>query len=158
MLNESDPRISPITHYLSASRTSISAAVEHLIRLKYLRKNAGHGHPLRPAYALTNKGRAVAEWAVELDKKLERDNWAIARRTWTLPVIRQVIPTSRYGELRSNLKPVTDRALSESLKILGQYQWLNRHVDADEKPPRVSYSPQGTGKLLVPVLKESLRI
>jgi len=158
MLNENDPRISPITHYFSASRTSISAAVEHLIKLKLLRKNAGHGHPLRPAFVLTKKGRAVAEWAVELDKQLEPTDWTIARRTWVLPIVREVIPECRFGELRSKLNPVTDRALSETLKTLGKHQWLDRLVDADVAPPSVTYSPQGMGKIIVPVLKESLRI
>jgi len=158
MLNENDARISPITHYFAASRTSISAALEHLIQLKYLRKNAGHGHPLRPAYVLTKKGRAVAEWAVELDKKLKPDDWIIARRTWTLPIIRQVYPERRYVELRSSLNPITDRALSETLKVLGKHQWLNRHVDANLTPPSVTYIPQGTGATLVPVLEESLKI
>jgi len=158
MLNENDPRISPITHYFSASRTSISAALEHLIRLKYLRKNTGHGHPLRPAYVLTGKGRAVAEWAVELNKIMGPDDWRIARRTWALPVLRQAIPQSRYGELRANLNPVTDRALSQTLKTLGKHQWLHRQVDADLAPPSVTYIPQGKGKILVPVLSESLSI
>lgn len=158
MVNENDPRISPITHYFSASRTSISAALEHLIKFGYLRKNTGRGHPLRPAYVLTGKGKPVAEWAVELNKFLGPDDWRIARRTWALPILRHVIPESRYGELRAKLNPVTDRALSETLKMLGGHQWLDRLVDASLAPPSVTYIPQGTGKMLVPVLSESLNI
>ncbi len=158
MLNENDARISPITHYFSASRTSISATLEHLLKLGYLRKNSGHGHPLRPAYVLTNKGRAVAEWAFELDKQLEPADWAVARRTWSLPIIRQVVPESRFGELRANLNPITDRALSQTLKTLGEQQWLDRLVDGNKTPPSVIYIPQGVGKKLVPLLEESLRI
>ena len=158
MYRQNDPRISPITHHFSASRTSISAALKHLVELGYLRKNAGHGHPLRPAYVLTAKGKAIGEWAAELDHVLEPVEWRIARRTWVLPVLREMIPVSRYGELRSKLRPVTDRALSETLKKLGENNWLDRCVDIDSTPPRVTYIPQGTGQLLVPALKESLRI
>ena len=158
MHHKNDPRISPITHHFSASRTSITAALQHLIELKYLRKNSGHGHPLRPAYVLTTKGKAVAEWAAELDNFLEPIDWKIARRTWALPILREMIPVSRYGELRSKLRPVTDRALSETLKKLGENSWLDRCVDIDDSPPSVTYIPHGIGQLLVPALKESLRI
>ncbi len=158
MHHKNDPRISPITHHFSASRTSITAALQHLIELKYLRKNSGHGHPLRAAYVLTTKGKAVAEWAAELDNFLEPIDWKIARRTWALPILREMIPVSRYGELRSKLRPVTDRALSETLKKLGENSWLDRCVDIDDSPPSVTYIPHGIGQLLVPALKESLRI
>ena len=153
-----DPRISPIAHHLSASRTSISVAVRHLIEMGYLRKNSGHGHPLRPAYVLTPKGKATAEWAAELDQFLEPDDWKIARRSWTLPILRAVSPACRYGELRSKLNPVTDRALSETLKALGENQWVNRHIDGDSSPPSVTYLPCGTGKLIVPILNESINV
>lgn len=96
------------------------------MKLGYLRKNTGHGHPLRPAYVLTARGRAVAEWAAEVDRLLDSTEWKIARRTWTLPILREMNPASRYGELRSRLRPVTDRALSETLKKLGENNWLDR--------------------------------
>ncbi len=155
---QNDPRISPITHHFSASRTSISGALHHLVELKYLQRNSGHGHPLRPAYVLTNKGKAIAAWAAELDSLLEPTDWKIARRSWSLPILREMIPTSRYGELRSKLRPVTDRALSETLKNLGENNWLERCVDINRSPPSVSYIPLGTGELLVPALRESLSI
>ena len=155
---QNDPRISPITHHFSASRTSISSALQHLIELRYLRKNSGHGHPLRPAYLLTAKGRAIAEWAAELDSFLEPTDWKIARRAWALPILREMIPESRYGELRSKLSPVTDRALSVTLKKLGENHWLGRCVDINNSPPSVTYIPLGTGELLVPALRESLSI
>ena len=155
---QNDPRISPITHHFAASRTSISGALRHLVDLQYLRKNPGHGHPLRPAYVLTAKGKAIAEWAGKLDEILEPTDWRIARRSWALPILREVIPARRYGELRSKLNPVTDRALSETLKLLGENQWVNRHVDADFSPPSVTYLPIGTGKLIVPILNESLNL
>ncbi|MFK8081934.1 MAG: winged helix-turn-helix transcriptional regulator [Granulosicoccus sp.] len=158
MHEKNDPRISPITHFFKASRTSISAAVQHLVELGYVRKNTGHGHPLRPAYILTLKGRGVAAWAAELDSELEVAEWKIARRTWTLPILRESSPERRFGELRSKLYPVTDRALSQTLKTLGEKHWLDRYVDVDQSPPSVTYAPLGTGELLVPVLLESFKL
>lgn len=158
MHSQNDPRISPITHHLSASRTSITAALHHLVELGYLQKNSGHGHPLRPAYVLTSKGKDTAVWATGLNNVLGPAQWKIARRTWSLPILRVASPESRFGELRSKLCPVTDRALSESLKTLSANQWLSRRVDADLSPPGVTYIPTGIGELLVPVLQESLRI
>ncbi len=158
MYRQKDPRISPIAHHFSAGRTSISSALKHLIALGYLRKNSGHGHPLRPAYVLTSKGNAVAEWAVELTKFLEPSDWKIAHRSWALPILREASPERRFGELRSQLTPVTDRALSETLKTLGEYRWLDRLVDGNCSPPSVSYIPIGTGKLLTPILSESFHV
>lgn len=155
---QNDPRVSPIAHHFSASRTSISGALQHLVELRFLRKNSGHGHPLRPAYALTPKGKAIAEWAAELDSFLEPIDWKIARRAWALPILRETTPGSRYGELRSKLTPVTDRALSVTLKKLSENHWLDRCVDINNSPPSVTYIPLGTGERLVPALKESLSI
>ncbi len=155
---QNDPRISPIAHHFSAGRTSIVGALSHLIEMGYLRKNSGHGHPLRPAYVLTPKGKAIAEWAAELDGFLEPNDWKIARRSWALPIIRAVAPARRFGELRSILNPVTDRALSETLKTLGENQWVNRHIDGDSSPPSVTYLPLGTGQLIVSILNESLNV
>ena len=66
------------------------------------------------------------------------------------------MPARRHGELRSKLNPVTDRALSETLKVLGENQWVDRQVDADFSAPSVTYLPAGTGKLIAPILNESL--
>ena len=85
-------------------------------------------------------------------------DWKVARRSWALPILREVTPARRYGELRSKLNPVTDRALSETLKVLGENQWVNRHVEANFSPPSVTYLPTGTGKLIAPILNESLNL
>ena len=155
---QQDVRISPITHHYLASRTAISGAFKHLIELRYVQKNSGHGHPLRPAYVLTKKGRSVAAWAAEFDELLTPNEWEIARRSWALPILRQTNPERRYCDLRKDLHPITDRALSETLKLLGENQWVNRVVDVDQSPPSVTYTPRGIGKTLTPILRDSLRL
>ena len=144
-----------MAHYFSAGRTSISAALKHLIELGYLRKNPGHGHPLRPQYRLTAKGKRVGAWAFSMDELLKPADWKVARRSWTLPILRESIPSRRFAELRSGLHPVTDRALSESLKVMGDRHWIARRVDAEASPPSVSYVPDGIGRVLVPCIESS---
>lgn len=153
-----DARISPLAHKLSAGRTAITSSMEYLIELGYVQRTRGHGHPLRPAFELTRKGELVAEWAIELDNILVPENWSIAARTWSLPVMRLTDSTPRFGELRSDLKPVTDRALSQTLKILTKHDWVTRDVNTEAAPPEVSYAPSGIGEVLIPCLEKSFSL
>jgi len=150
-----DARISPLAHQLSTGRTAISASMQYLIELGYVRRASGHGHPLRPAFQLTTKGKAVAEWATELDEALAPNYWGIAARTWSLPVMRLSSSSPRFGKLRSDLSPVTDRALSQTLKMLANDYWISRDVNTEASPPEVSYSPCGIGEALIPCLERS---
>ena len=153
-----DARISPLAFHLSTGRTAIVASIGHLIELGYVRRTKGHGHPLRPAFQLTKKGEIVAKWAIELDHILLPENWSIAARTWTLPIMRLTDSAPRFGELRSELKPVTDRALSQSLKTLVSHDWVTRDVNVTTAPPEVSYSPCGIGEILIPCLENSFSL
>lgn len=153
-----DARISPLAHELSTGRTAITSSMAYLLELEYVRRTKGHGHPLRPAFELTRKGEVVAEWAFELDNILTPENWNIAARTWSLPVMRLTNSAPRYGELRSELKPVTDRALSQTLKILASHDWVTRAVNSEAAPPEVSYSPSGMGEVLIPCLERSFSL
>ena len=150
-----DARISPLAHQLSTGRTAITCSMKYLMELGYLRRTKGNGHPLRPAFELTRKGEIVAEWAIELDNILVPENWFIAARTWSLPVMRLTGSTPRFGELRSCLKPVTDRALSQTLKVLTKHDWVTRTVNTEAAPPEVSYAPSGVGEVLIPCLEKS---
>lgn len=151
-------RISPMAHELATGRTAITASVGYLIELGYVQRTKGHGHPLRPAFELTKKGEVVAAWAIELDSILATNNWEIAGRTWSLPVMRLTHSEPRFGQLRSELKPVTDRALSQTLKLLTNNDWVTRTVNSNAAPPEVSYSPVGMGKILTPCLEKSFSL
>jgi DNA-binding HxlR family transcriptional regulator len=151
-------RISPMAHKLSTGRTAISASLDYLIELGYVRRTKGHGHPLRPAFELTKQGEIVAAWAMELDNILAPESWAIASRSWSLPVMRLTDAAPRFGQLRSELNPVTDRALSQTLKILANHNWITRRVNTEAAPPEVSYSPGNVGEVLIPCLEKSFLI
>ena len=148
-------RISPLAHELSTGRTAITASIGYLMELGYVRRTKGHGHPLRPAFELTKQGEIVAVWAIELNNILGRENWDVAARTWSLPVMRLTDSAPRFGQLRSELNPVTDRALSQTLKVLTNHDWITRAVNSEAAPPEVSYSPVGMGEILIPCLEKS---
>jgi len=151
-------RISPMAHELSTGRTAITASIGYLIDIGYVRRTKGHGHPLRPAFELTKQGEIVANWAIELDSLLATESWDVASRTWSLPVMRLTHSAPRFGQLRSELKPITDRALSQTLKMLANHDWITRAVNSEAAPPEVSYSPGGMGELLIPCLVKSFRL
>jgi len=153
-----DARISPLAHELSTGRTAITASMGYLIELGYVRRTKGHGHPLRPAFELTKTGDKVADWAIELDNILAPESWDVAARSWSLPVMRLIDSGPRFGELRSELKPVTDRALSQALKRLVRQDWVTRAVNSEAAPPEVSYTPHGMGEILIPCLERSFSL
>ncbi|MFK7996996.1 MAG: winged helix-turn-helix transcriptional regulator [Granulosicoccus sp.] len=153
-----DARITPLAYEFSTGRTAITSSMGYLIELGYVKRTKGHGHPLRPAFELTKKGQNVAEWAMELDEILAPESWSIAARTWSLPVMRLTSSAPRFGKLRSELKPVTDRALSQTLKILVTQKWVTRAVNVDAAPPEVSYLPCGIGEILIPCLENSFSL
>ncbi|MEO0324380.1 MAG: winged helix-turn-helix transcriptional regulator, partial [Myxococcota bacterium] len=83
---------------------------------------------------------------------------ATARRAWTLPVLRIAHETRSFGELRSALRPVTDRALALCLQRLVAERLLHRDVDGSQRPPRVSYIGEGRGAALSDALQPSRRL
>lgn len=149
MENGISGRVSPLAAAAGCGRTSMSASVEHLVLLGLLEKNPGHGHPLRPEYRFTSQGAKIAEWALELDSFVKSDDEKILlRNKWTLPLLSCIDDEARYSEIRRQLIPVTDRALSASLGKLTNSDWLKRKVKGSTSPPIVSYCTLNKGKKL----------
>jgi len=140
-------RVSPLAAAAGCGRTSMSASVKHLVFLGLLENNPGHGHPLRPEYRFTHRGASIAEWALELDSIVKSDDEkALLRNKWSLPLVSCIPDEVRYSEIRRQLVPVTDRALSASLVRLIDSRWLRRNVNGNISPPIVSYRILNTGK------------
>ena len=149
-------RVSPVAHALGAGRTPISTTFAHLVDMELLARNQGHGHPLRPEFALTDFGHITAQWALGLrDQVNDQNDWQLLRRSWTLPVLRLTDDASRYARLRASLAPITDRALSLSLKVMQNRGWLDREVATEIMPPQVSYVATGPARILMPALRQS---
>ncbi len=133
-------RQAPLLAATGATRTAFRASLEHLIQLDLLERNPGHGHPLRSEYRLTTGGRDIAKFAGQsVDTVKDQPEAALLRRTWTLPILAVTGAPKRFKEIRSDLAPITDRALSTSLQHLEDHQCVRRHVDVSLRPLRPTY-------------------
>ena len=140
-------RVSPLAAAAGSGRPAMTASVQHLVSLHLLERNPGHGHPLRPEYRLTSQGILVADWAAKLYTFIDSDTEkAIIRNKWSLPIISCLPEERRYSDIRRELKPITDRALSNCLGVLTDYKWITRSVSAESTPVKVNYSTNNVGK------------
>ena len=139
-------RQAPLLAETSASRTSFAASLEHLVQLKLLERNPGHGHPLRPEFRLTQAGKIAAETADRIVKLVPDDReFALLRRSWTVPILALTDMPRRFSDIRSGLAPITDRALSKSLVQLEEKDWLQRDIDTSHRVPFPVYHAANQG-------------
>ncbi|WP_421704434.1 winged helix-turn-helix transcriptional regulator [Aliiroseovarius sp.] len=139
-------RQAPLLAATGASRTAFAQSLAHLIDLGVLERNPGHGHPLRPEYRLTATGKEAAAMAARImEAKVNDAGLALLRRSWTVPVLATCQQPRFFGEVKTALPPITDRALSQSLKQLQARDWITRAVDTDIHPPRALYQAMGSG-------------
>lgn len=135
-------RVYPLANTLKTSPISIKSAIEHLTAMHLIVKNSGHGHPLRPEFMLTPLGKALAPKAVEiLHYGAKHRVLPLLRKRWTLPIIAVLEGARSFGGLRRSLTPVTDRALSLSLKDLTSARLVQRTVLGNHLPPTTLYVP-----------------
>lgn len=146
-------RAAELTHRLGVTRTSLTRSIEHLRACGWVRRNPGHGHPLRPEYVLTETGASVAEHARKLCAAYEE----LSLRPedlprWSLPVVVDLTPAARrFSELRSDLEPATPRALSLTIKQMIGTELIDRSV-IDDFPPVPIYGLTGRGRELAAAL------
>ena len=142
-------RQAPLLAATGAGRTAFAQSLSHLFDLNLLERNPGYGHPLRPEFRLTPEGVRIAAIAGRIVKAGARDEDApLLRRAWTVPVLAACQRPRFFGEIRAQLAPITDRALSQSLKQLQAHHWLQRHTDTDRPPPRPSYLAANEGLII----------
>ena len=124
---------------LGAPAGSMKLNLEVLISSGIVMRNPGYGHPMRPEYILTLRGMTIGESAQKLfDILPER---ALGEIKWCLPCVSVLEGNSRFGEVRSALPGITDRALSKVLKVLEESGAAAREVEPSY-PPRVFYHIQ----------------
>lgn len=59
--------------------------------------------------------------------------------------------TMRFGELKNKLPNITQKMLTQQLRVLEENGLVNRHIYA-QVPPKVEYSLTEAGKSLIPIL------
>ena len=132
-----------------AGRTAFAQSLAHLLALGLVIRNPGHGHPLRPEYALSQAGLPVAAAAGRITQSIpDTGDPTLLRKTWTVPILALATQPRSFTGIKHRLSPVTDRALSLSLKQLQQADWVHREIDPALHPPRATYSGQGTGLII----------
>jgi len=140
-------RQAPLIAATKANRSSFAASLEHLVKLGLLERNPGHGHPLRPEFRLTQAGVTAAAMAGRVMEIVPNsDAFAIVRRNWAVPVLAITKAPKRFSAIKSGLGKVTDRALSQSLSLLEEQQWLSREIDVSQRSPFPTYCAINTGR------------
>ena len=142
-------RQAPLLAASGAGRTAFAQSLGHLIDLGLVERNPGHGHPLRPEYRLTPKGAEIARVADRVARAVPRPSERdLLRRAWTIPVLAVSQEPQCFTDIKNRLPPITDRALSQSLKLLQGRRWLERRIDPVTRPPRPLYQAANAGMLI----------
>lgn len=129
-----------------AGRTAFAQSLRHLIEIGLVERNPGHGHPLRPEFRLTSAGIIAAAAAHRILKNSPKSEARdLLRKSWTVPILAISTQPRQFSQLKSGLRTITDRALSQSLKALQSNDWLSRSVDPAAYPPRPTYRAVGIG-------------
>lgn len=150
-------RQAPLLAATGASRTAFSQSLDHLITIGLLERNPGHGHPLRPEFRLTPRGKAAAAIANKIQNVSGDEDQDLLRRSWTLPVLTSLHSPSHFNEIKRNLQTITDRALSQSLKSMEVRNWVCRSVDDAARPPRSIYRAVNTGDAISRITAPEIR-
>lgn len=136
-----------LEHRLGISRSTLQRTLEGVIALGLVTRNPGYGHPLRPEYLLTERGRHVAPACASLEKALEHlEVTEVALNKWSLPMLDALMrEQARFNRLRDALGKITPRALALALHDL-ERSGLVRRTLIDERPPRAEYEPTRAGR------------
>lgn len=147
-----------LVHRLGVSRETLRATLDELIIGGWVLRNPGAGHPMRPEYILTAKGKRLAPPSSRLIDEVKRlDLEPLAFRKWTMPVAYVLGEAPhRFSELRSELRGVSPRALTLSLKDMRDAALVQREV-IDDYPPVTSYRLETRARPLLRVLRPLAR-
>jgi len=146
-------RQAPLLVATGAGRTAFTQSMDHLVEIGMTERNPGHGHPLRPEFRLTKKGKEVAAIANQIKTAVDDSEHEVIRRAWTLPILAELKAPRHFNELKRHLPSITDRALSQALKSMEELDWVNRTVDVSSRPPRTAYVAISTGKIVCEILQ-----
>lgn len=138
---------------LGLSRDSLRHTLIALTEQGWVRRNPGHGHPMRPEYLLTTGGTKLGPWCVRLItvlRSLELED--VGLKKWSMPVALALSSGRvRFSELRAKLPDSTARALALTLKTL-QSAGVVERVILDDYPPATYYRLTRQGRRLSTVL------
>ena len=115
---------------LEVNADSLTRNLQHLMDAELVERNPGYGHPLRPEYILTARGRALAPRCEKLVQAVARLGVAdTVYRKWSVPLLVHIRSgNGRFSRLRDDLG-VNPRALTQSLHRLRASDLVMQKVD-----------------------------
>jgi DNA-binding HxlR family transcriptional regulator len=134
---------------LDVGRESLKRALDALVEQGLVRRNSGYGHPLRPEYVPTPKGRAASALAVRV---LAAGDETVVLHKWPVPVLQELGDGRRFSQLHAALATVTPRALALALQELERHRLVRRDV-LPTRPPSTLYRPTARGRRVQAALR-----
>jgi DNA-binding HxlR family transcriptional regulator len=144
-----------LIHKLTLSRDSLSRTLKSLAVQKWVTRNPGYGHPMRPEYILTENGRAIGPFCFDLAEKIsELRLEEPALKKWSMPLLFAICSSiHRFSDLREAYPEITPKALTEALKEMASAELIHRVV-LDTYPPSVEYHILKKGLRFCPILSD----
>jgi DNA-binding HxlR family transcriptional regulator len=138
-----------LANRLSMSRDSLQRTLTSLIELRWVMKNPGYGHPLRPEYILTKTGKQLGPKCQELCRlMIEEEVERVALQKWSLPILGVISQgAERFSEIKHQLPSATARAVTLALKELCQAGLVERAI-VEDFPPTTIYKLKESGDRL----------
>lgn len=132
-------RFVPLANQVGLSRDALRQTLDALIDEGLVMRNPGYGHPTRPEYILTDRGRRVAPSCARILRELrDAGTEDVVLKKWSMPVLLALDHESRYAELRRTVG-ATPRALTLALKELIARGLVERRVQ-EGFPPSTTYA------------------
>ena len=146
-------RFAALARRLGVARGTLRQTLDALGRLDLVGPNPGYGHPLRPEYVLTGRGRAIGDVSCRFTAAVRRAGLqGVAGRKWSMPVLAAVRRGGRrFSELEAALPGITARALALALEELERAGLVERRV-TEERPPGARYRATRRGGRLADVV------
>ena len=142
----SGSRFVTLARRLDVSGESLRRTLASLQKDGLVSRNPGYGHPLRPEYVLTRRGRTIAPRCAAV-VEAARGQEAVVLKKWSLPVLALLGQPRRFSDLRTGLPEATPRALTLALKELQAAGLVDRRV-TEEYPPSALYEATPAGSAL----------
>lgn len=135
-------RFATLTGRLGVTGESLRRTLAYLQEEGLATRNTGYGHPLRPEYLLTPRGRKLVPRISKLLAALAGHE-DVGLKKWSLPVLAELSEPRRFSELRARLA-VGPRALALALQDLESASLVRRTV-TDDRPPQTRYEVTPAG-------------
>jgi DNA-binding HxlR family transcriptional regulator len=149
LLERDGARFTELLIALDCARDTLTSTLAHAIETGWVMRNPGYGHPLRPDYILSPRGKVVAAACSRLMAIRARLGLASSDLPrWSLPILGRLRKDwSRFSDLQASLTPITSRALSLTLKQMIDIAVVDRRLE-DSFPPTAFYGLTLSGREL----------